>query len=286
MSDAAKYQDRPIEQGKHHLPKIHSSGLAVITQHADAPPERPGFVLVHGAMDRKSSFRRLANKLSDFPVTYYDRRGYADSLKLAGEVEASDVSASSHVSDLLGLISERPCIVFGHSMGGTLALLAAMEKPANLLGILTFETPLPFEPWWPTWPAEPSELIRGINREESSERAEKFMIKLIGEGRWLALPEKTREQRRLEGFTLISEMSSLAAARDHFDPRKLDIPLVATVGEHSAERHQSAQLYLLRSSPNVRAMTILDANHGAHLSHSDAVAELCVLTLKLTAIAR
>ena len=66
------------------------------TEHHFDRPELPLVVLVHGAMDRSRSFRRVVDLLSDLRVVTYDRRGYGDSIDAAPASGLQD-----HTTDLL-----------------------------------------------------------------------------------------------------------------------------------------------------------------------------------------
>lgn len=75
-------------------------GLHVVRQSGDGSV--PPVVLVHGGMDRSTSFGRVARQLSDVPLTRYDRRGYGRSS--AG----SAPSLADHVDDLIEVIGDTP----------------------------------------------------------------------------------------------------------------------------------------------------------------------------------
>ncbi len=258
------------------LAKDRLNGLA-ITRLRETDQDVPGFVLVHGAMDRASSMRRLAKALAPFPVTIYDRRGYAGSLEKSGSVDAEDVSGRNHVEDLKLLVKERPTVVFGHSMGGTIALMmAAKSAPANLLGLVIFEAPLPAEPWWPSWLAKPKEFFAELDPAHVERRAEAFMRRMIGEENWRRLPSSTQASRRLEGFTMIKEGASLAGFESAFSTRAIRHPTTSSLGQFGSFRHRLGQLHMEKTINDLRSTCIVGSGHGAHLSHPRAVAELCV----------
>ena len=107
-------------------------GLHVV----EHPPEgdgkntKPVVVLVHGSLDRASSFSRVVRRLSDLHVVTYDRRGYHHS-RTGGASQGgpdpvsgpgADGAFDGHVADLLEVIGERRAVVVGHSFGGDVAL--------------------------------------------------------------------------------------------------------------------------------------------------------------------
>ena len=95
--------------------------MLATTEHHFDQPDLPMVVLVHGAMDRSSSFRRVVEHLGGYRVVTYDRRGYGDA------VEAEPASGlQDHTADLLDVIGDRRATVVAHSVAGHIALLAAI----------------------------------------------------------------------------------------------------------------------------------------------------------------
>ena len=105
-------------------------------------------ILVHGSMDRQGAFARLCRSLPDIGCVTYDRRGYARSRDLVGPF---DVLA--HTSDLVQVLEAcrsegRRSAVVGHSFGGVVALAAASQRPDLVDGLVVYESPMSWEPWW------------------------------------------------------------------------------------------------------------------------------------------
>ncbi len=240
------------------------------------------FLLIHGAMDRKSSMKRLAQRLSPHKVITYDRRGYDESLLLRLESDIKEFSPEEQVADVWRLAEGRPTIIFGHSMGGTFALHFATELPPDLVALITYESPLPAENWWPIWIAEPNEIDRPIKPDDAGRRAEEFMIQMLGKSRWMRLPEDFRRRRRNEGVTLIAEMAYLASKEYSIPYRDIEVPLFSLVGQYASERHVLAQQHLVENVPNVLSAQVLGAHHGAHISNSKAIAQVCNFMRELT----
>lgn len=242
-----------------------------------ASPLDPGFVLVHGAMDRSTSMGKLARLLRPYPVVSYDRRGYAGSLVKSPPSGVGDLLATRHVSDLADLISRRPTVVFGHSLGGTIALLTAAKiKPDNLISVIVFESPLPAKPWWPSWLAKRNELLKTLETEHYKKRGETFMRRMIGDSNWERLPPSTRSARIDEGYTLVTEGASFASFESNFDLSEINVPVVSAIGEHASYRHRLGQKYIADNVRSVTTCCIAGSGHGAHLTHPRALAELCL----------
>ena len=221
--------------------------------------EVPTVVIVHGAMDRSTSFGRVAKQLGDLHVVRYDRRGYGRSAALPVG------SLRDHVDDLLAIIGDRRVTVFGHSIGGVIALVAAQEAPDRVRSVLAYEAPAPWSTWWPTAPPEPD--------DDPAEAAERFMRRAIGDHFWARLPARTRADRRAEGEALAADIASLQGAAP-YSPGAIAVPVVAAAGSDTTWWHQRATQELAAALPAGEHATIAGAEHGAHLTHPSAVAHL------------
>src|SRR6202008_3024886 len=71
-------------------------------------------VLVHGTMDRASSFAKVRRHLDDLDVVTYDRRGYGRAR------DNKPTSLEDHIEDLEAHL-DGPTVIVGHSLGGDLA---------------------------------------------------------------------------------------------------------------------------------------------------------------------
>jgi pimeloyl-ACP methyl ester carboxylesterase len=100
-----------------------TGGGVHVVAHTGAEPR---IVLIHGAMDRSTSFGRVARHLSDLAVVRYDRRGYGRSRELG------PTDLAGHLDDLVAVVGDGPVLLVGHSVGGVIALAA----PAVLPGVV------------------------------------------------------------------------------------------------------------------------------------------------------
>jgi len=243
-----------------------SSALKVFRRppQADGPGRGRSVVLVHGSMDRATSFTRLASKLPDWTVISYDRRGYAGSSD-TGPPESFD----EQVEDLLEVLDDEPAVTFGHSFGGDVVLAVASRHPDLIPSALVWEPPQPWLAWWPSHTA-----AAGAGADlPPDERAEWFMRRMVGDRIWDRLPSSTRAQRRAEGGTLEAEMSSL---RDGavFDPTRVRIPVLVGRGGRSHTHQRRGARELAAALPGGELVEIAEAEHGAHLSHPNELATL------------
>ncbi len=114
-------------------PAMSSPTRLSITEHVPEGSSRhrlsPIVVLVHGSLDRSTSFVRVVRRLSDLHTVVYDRRGYHRSRR----VLPLNTTLDGHVDDLLEVIGGRAAVVIGHSYGGDVALGAALRHQGSSL---------------------------------------------------------------------------------------------------------------------------------------------------------
>lgn len=219
----------------------------------------PTVVVVHGAMDRSASFGRMARHLDDVEVVRYDRRGYGRSAAVGTGTLAD------HVDDLLAVVGDRAVTVFGHSIGGVVALVAAQRAPERVTSVLSYEAPAPWLDWWPRAPR--------VAPEDPAEEAEAFMRRAIGDRYWSRLGARTRAERRSEGPALVADLDSLEGPAP-FDPAAVPVPVLAACGSETTWWHERATRWLSDEVPDGQLVVVDGATHGVHLSHPTAAAHL------------
>ncbi|MCU1371739.1 MAG: alpha/beta hydrolase fold protein [Ilumatobacteraceae bacterium] len=230
-----------------------------VAEPAVADVAAPAVVIVHGAMDRGASFGRVTRHLDGLHVIRYDRRGYGRSAACAPG------TLDDHVDDLLAVIDGRRVTVFGHSIGGVIALVAAERAPERVASVLAYEPPTPWEDWWPQPPGAPP--------EDPADEAEAFMRRAIGEHFWSRLPARTRADRRAEGVALRADIASLDGPAP-FDPTHLPVPVLAASGSDTTWWHQRATREVADQAPLGEHRVVAGAEHAAHLTHPAATADL------------
>lgn len=235
------------------------AGLHVARHHGDG--SALPVVLVHGGMDRATSFGRVVRNLGDVPAIRYDRRGYGRS-----SVGAA-ATLAEHVDDLIGVIGDAPAVVFGHSIGGVVALVAAERRPDLIRALMVYEPPVP---WMPGWPLE-SAPDPG---EDPADRAERFMRRMVGDRLWERLPSSTRDARRAEGPALDADLASMRQTVPPVDAAGLSLPVVCAAGTEGDEWHRRAAEYLASTIPGAGLEIVEGAGHGAHLTHPKVTASL------------
>lgn len=238
-------------------------GLAVFSKPSTNP--KATVICIHGGLDRGGSFARMARRLDDFDVLTYDRRGYQSSRDL------SPLDIEHHIDDLLGIAefasARGPVLYFGHSFGGTVALGAAIREPALSQGVVAFESPLPWV------------LNRISSREELSDdpefEAEMFFRRMVGNKSWERLSEQEKQSRRADGAGLLSDLGLLRKRLVPYDLSQLSVPTLYVHGDGMMVDYYRELVKLLPDfSPSISSMELAAANHGAHLSNPDQLAQL------------
>ena len=230
----------------------------------DGPGAGRQLVLVHGSMDRATSFRRLMTRLPDWRCVAYDRRGYAGSSGLG-----PPNSFAEQVADLLDVLEGEPAVAFGHSYGGDVVLAAASQHPELIPAAMVWEPPRPWLAWWPSTTAGGGET----DDLDPDDAAEWFMRRMVGDRIWERLPESTRIQRRREGSTFRAELECLRN-EPPFEPSHVRIPVLVGRGGRSSPHHRRSARELAASLPKGELCEIAEASHGAHLSHPGELADL------------
>ncbi len=246
-----------------------TTGLARTEHHPPDGTDGPLVVLVHGSLDRASSFDRVLRRLDDLHTLTYDRRGYARSR----DAQPARWTIDGHVDDLLALVDGRPCVLVGVSYGGDVALGAALRgEGAPVLAVAAFEPPMPWLGAWSQRRLPPGADARPIHGDGPSEAAERFFRRMVGDAAWERLPERTKQERRADGPALRAELADLRRPAPPFDVTDLAVPSVFGRGERTAPHHHAVVGWLSEHVPGAELVEVAGAGHGAHLTHPDAFA--------------
>lgn len=240
--------------------------LYVVETGEGNPP--PMVVLVHGSMDRSGSWVRVLRELRDRHTVRYDRRGYGRSRELGGG------RMPDHVADLLDVLAERSAVVAGHSYGAAIALTAAQQRPDLVRGVLSYEGPMSWRPWWPGSSAGGNAVEQVRSGTAKADAAERFLRRMIGDVKWESLPARTRDERRAEGEALLTELESARDDPAPYDTSKITVPVISARGTESDEHLRRGADVLAEELPDVEHVVIEGAGHGAHQSHPAEMARL------------
>lgn len=244
-------------------------GLAVTRRWGD--PALPTIVLVHGTMDRATSFSRVLRRLDDLDVVLYDRRGYEGS-----QSDGAAADLEGHAADLLSVIewsSAASVLVVGHSYGGLVALRAAARGKGTELGermmaVGSFEAPMPWRPEYGN--SGGMVALEAGRREGPAAAAEVFYRAVVGDRAWERLGEPGRAVRLAEGSAVMADVA--AASEPDAAPVPVEVPVHSARGTESRDnlRWAAGELAEQFGTP---LSEIRGAGHGAHLSHPGQFAQ-------------
>jgi len=241
-----------------------------------AAPDAPMVVCVHGAADRGAAFARMGRFLPDVDLVRFDRRGYGRSAGGVPPGEGPDLLAAQ-ITDVVEVVSwgladgdgRAPVVVCGHSHGALLALGAALADH-RIGGVVAWEPPMPWAPWWSS--GQPTAGGAARDAGDPGDAMEAFLRRLLGDQRWEALPAGVRAARRSEGPALLADLAAARAAAA-LDIAALGVPVVAGMGGATAARHRRAVTELAAQLARVVVVDVPGADHGAHTSHPAEVAD-------------
>ncbi len=221
-------------------------------------------VAIHGAVDRAAGMIRVCRNIDQCEVVRYDRRGYGRSGFLG-----VPCTFEQHVEDLEAVIGDRPTVHFGHSYGGSIALAAASRVNPLIRGIISYEAPRGWEPWWPPPPGADI---------DPADAAEHFVKRMIGQHRWGLLPAKTRSKLREQGGLMVHELHTQEIQQYRIED--ITVPLILGVGELSGPHAHRAAALAAEEAAQSRVVEIEGARHDAPMSHSRQVVGLIGDVLK------
>ena len=213
-----------------------------VEEHRADDPDAPVVVLVHGVFDSSLSFDGVVEHLvPQHTVITYDRRGWARSADAAPAVSIDD-----HVQDLLSMLGTRRATIVGHSYGGTVSFLAAVQRPDLVTGLALFEPSMQWVTWWPSM---------DVISAQAPDEQPHFRAGLEGRPRRTA-DEKAREQALLQ-----HELDFIAEPPCALD--ELLVPCLVGRGALSA-RWRFDTTDRLRAALDCNLVIIDDAGHTAH----------------------
>lgn len=230
-------------------------------------PSHPLVALIHGSMDRSAGMLKLSRRLDDdFRVLRYDRRGYGRSYPHSGPF-----AMDAQVDDLVELLAGRKAVLIGHSYGGNVALTTADHQPDLVAGVAVYETPLSWEPWWPGTTAGSIAVAEAGKPQQS---AEHFMRRILGDQRWEALPERSKQARRDEGLAMVEELADLRRNRP-WVAEHITVPVITAFGSLGAPHHRDGMRHV-GEWLHCPVVELPDCRHDAPLSHPNLFRSMVV----------
>lgn len=113
---------------------------------AEGPAGGPPLVLLHGGSGRWQGWEPIIPDLMPaWQLFAPDLRGHGQSSHEPGRYTLHD-----YAGDILALLRQRvrePAVIFGHSLGGVVALMVAAREPALVRAVLVGDSPLTAATW-------------------------------------------------------------------------------------------------------------------------------------------
>jgi len=222
-------------------------------------------VLVHGFTQTGRSWLPLARPLSlDHEVVMVDAPGHGGSSHIAADLVTS--------ADLL-VAAGGPAIYIGYSMGGRLALHAALAHPGSVTGLVLLGAT-------PGLTTEAERQARRAADDALAAELERDGLDAFLD-RWLALPLFARLPSSAAGRDdrRRNTVAGLAASLRHcgtgtqadLAPRlgELAMPVLTLAGEHDTAFVERSRRLAELVGPNATHAVVPGAGHAAHLERPD-----------------
>lgn len=231
-------------------------------------------VLVHSALADARMWEPLIPWFQGHEPVSYDLRGH-------GQMDDAD-APWHHVDDLLDLLGDEPALLVGSSMGGRVALEAAVLRPDLVAGLVLLAPGLPDWEWRAAtvaYAAEEEALLAAGDLDGAAELNVRFWV--IGPGRGAqdvssgVLQLATAMQRR--AFAVQTALGIEESPRvDDLLPRarELRCPTLVAVGEHDIPEMHAIARALAEAIPGARFELVPGTAHLPSLEDPEATGPL------------
>jgi len=118
---------------------------AVILNYAEVPAPGPPLLLLHGGNARWQAFQSILSDLAAWHIYAPDFRGQGKSGWVPNSYRLQD-----YTDDTIAFLRyhlREPAYLFGHSLGGIVALLVAAQYPAGVRAVAVGDAPLSSQTW-------------------------------------------------------------------------------------------------------------------------------------------
>jgi pimeloyl-ACP methyl ester carboxylesterase len=117
----------------------------VIINYAEIPSSGIPLVLLHGGNARWQAFGSILTELANWHIYAPDFRGHGKSGWVPNSYRLQD-----YTDDIIALLREEvqtPAYIFGHSLGGIIALMVASQYPKGVKALVVGDAPLSRQTW-------------------------------------------------------------------------------------------------------------------------------------------
>jgi len=214
-------------------------------------------LLLHGALGSKKQFKGLTEKLSDFyEVQALNFEGHG------GQESSNDFSIALFTNNVIDFLEQselQEVIVFGYSMGGYVALNAALKIPSKIKKIITLGTKFD----WNITSAQKE--VRMLNPDKVEEKVPHFAEKLRQEHHpsdWKIIMKKTAK--------MMINMGEGAKFRDT-DFKQIQQQVIIGIGSLDTMVSYSESEYVSGLLPNSKLVTLEGVKHPIEQASIDAL---------------
>jgi 3-oxoadipate enol-lactonase len=229
----------------------------------------PTLVYLHSLGTEMRIWDAVAEQLSHLPQLRLDLRGHGLS-----EAPTGDYSIAEMAADVWGVLDQLnigPVVMIGVSVGGQIALRAAFERPAQVMGVVALDTAARIrnrESW-----SERIDLVRTRGLEPiADETVARWFVTGVAKHNAVVVAGYRRMLMRtpLEGY-----LGTCAALRDEdLTPHlaRITQPVLVVCGSHDAATPPAVVRGLAQGLPHARYVEIAAAGHLPCLDQPSATA--------------
>ncbi|MCZ6546166.1 MAG: alpha/beta hydrolase [Chloroflexi bacterium] len=269
------------------MPKLDLNGNTVNVRDAgDGPP----VILLHSSSSHSGQWKQLSDQISDkFRVLAPDLHGYGKSDPLPTDDRPYFRHDTAIVSMLMGML-DAPVHLVGHSLGGTIAVRSALERPERVVSLTLIEPVLfnlleesedPTRTEYLQLAHAMMVLVRFGDRERA---ARLFLDYWGGPGGLDGMDDDTRGyvvrtiDRVADDWFGISAYApgALTAA----DLHAVSSPTLLLCGEKTRSSMRRISAILRKTLPEVEYREIPEAGHLSPITHPARVNEIVIEFLK------
>ena len=217
----------------------------------------PDFLCLHGLVDRLEIWDRIAGPLSERGrCARVDQRGHGESPAPAGPCRREDLAAD--VCAVMRALDAPNHVLVGHSMGGIVAMSAALAEPARISGLVLVGTASQCNAKISAWyeriaVAGEEQGLEGLAQAIYGERSRK---RIEGDARGIAAV--TRSLKSLHEDPLTPKLAEIAC------------PVLLVVGDGDPMGPKASSI-LAEHFPDAQLVVVPDCGHWVQVEKPDAL---------------